>query len=130
MMGARRASGGAVRPAGKRRRLKEKQLEVLLQAVKSPKGAPASSCPARWTPDWVSIAPRLWSTWPPAELVPHTGICRNRFGLVDHEELSQELKSKLQEINEDEQRWGTSDMPIAPPPVFVLLPEQSVASHS
>uniref|UniRef100_A0A6J0TE78 Cyclin-dependent kinase inhibitor 1C n=1 Tax=Pogona vitticeps TaxID=103695 RepID=A0A6J0TE78_9SAUR len=33
-----------------------------------------------------------------------TGVCRNLFGPVDHEELSRELKSKLREICEDSQR--------------------------
>ncbi|XP_067396715.1 cyclin-dependent kinase inhibitor 1C [Emydura macquarii macquarii] len=33
-----------------------------------------------------------------------TGVCRNLFGPVDHEELSRELKSKLREISEDDQR--------------------------
>ncbi|KAJ7344380.1 hypothetical protein JRQ81_000330 [Phrynocephalus forsythii] len=33
-----------------------------------------------------------------------TGVCRNLFGPVDHEELGRELKSKLREICEDSQR--------------------------
>lgn len=36
-----------------------------------------------------------------------TSVCRNLFGPVDHEELSQEMKSKLREISErDQQRWN------------------------
>uniref|UniRef100_A0A8C5WPZ0 Cyclin-dependent kinase inhibitor 1C n=1 Tax=Laticauda laticaudata TaxID=8630 RepID=A0A8C5WPZ0_LATLA len=36
-----------------------------------------------------------------------TGVCRNLFGPVDHDELSRELKSKLREIREEGQRrWG------------------------
>uniref|UniRef100_A0A8D0DR60 Cyclin-dependent kinase inhibitor 1C n=1 Tax=Salvator merianae TaxID=96440 RepID=A0A8D0DR60_SALMN len=33
-----------------------------------------------------------------------TGVCRNLFGPVDHDELNRELKSKLREICEDGQR--------------------------
>lgn len=33
-----------------------------------------------------------------------TGVCRNLFGPVDHDELNRELKSKLREICEDSQR--------------------------
>lgn len=36
-----------------------------------------------------------------------TGVCRNLFGPVDHDELSREMKSKLREICEhDQQRWN------------------------
>uniref|UniRef100_H3CSR5 Cyclin-dependent kinase inhibitor 1C n=1 Tax=Tetraodon nigroviridis TaxID=99883 RepID=H3CSR5_TETNG len=36
-----------------------------------------------------------------------TGVCRNLFGPVDHDELSREMKSKLREISEhDQQRWN------------------------
>ncbi|XP_032086213.1 cyclin-dependent kinase inhibitor 1C [Thamnophis elegans] len=36
-----------------------------------------------------------------------TGVCRNLFGPVDHDELNRELKSKLREICEEGQkRWG------------------------
>ncbi|XP_074853911.1 cyclin-dependent kinase inhibitor 1C [Carettochelys insculpta] len=48
-----------------------------------------------------------------------TGVCRNLFGPVDHEELSRELKSKLREISEDDQRrWDynfQTDTPLAGP---------------
>uniref|UniRef100_A0A8C8SRM5 Cyclin-dependent kinase inhibitor 1C n=1 Tax=Pelusios castaneus TaxID=367368 RepID=A0A8C8SRM5_9SAUR len=33
-----------------------------------------------------------------------TGVCRNLFGPVDHDELSRDLKSKLREISEEDQR--------------------------
>ncbi|XP_077452419.1 cyclin-dependent kinase inhibitor 1B isoform X2 [Stigmatopora argus] len=36
-----------------------------------------------------------------------TGVCRNLFGPVDHEELSREMSTKLREISErDRQRWN------------------------
>ncbi|XP_029010659.1 cyclin-dependent kinase inhibitor 1B [Betta splendens] len=36
-----------------------------------------------------------------------TGVCRNLFGPVDHDELNQEMKSKMREISErDQQRWN------------------------
>ncbi|XP_068170182.1 cyclin-dependent kinase inhibitor 1B [Antennarius striatus] len=36
-----------------------------------------------------------------------TGVCRNLFGPVDHDELSREMKAKLREISErDQQRWN------------------------
>lgn len=36
-----------------------------------------------------------------------TSVCRNLFGPVDHDELSQEMKAKLREISErDQQRWN------------------------
>ncbi|KAF6719261.1 Cyclin-dependent kinase inhibitor 1C [Oryzias melastigma] len=36
-----------------------------------------------------------------------TGVCRNLFGPVDHEELSRDVKAKLREICErDRQRWN------------------------
>ncbi|XP_068595638.1 cyclin-dependent kinase inhibitor 1C-like [Brachionichthys hirsutus] len=36
-----------------------------------------------------------------------TGVCRNLFGPVDHDELSRETKAKLREISEsDQQRWN------------------------
>ncbi|XP_074534005.1 cyclin-dependent kinase inhibitor 1C-like [Halichoeres trimaculatus] len=36
-----------------------------------------------------------------------TGVCRNLFGPVDHDELNREMKSKLREISErDQQRWN------------------------
>ncbi|XP_048829230.1 cyclin-dependent kinase inhibitor 1B-like [Brienomyrus brachyistius] len=36
-----------------------------------------------------------------------TGACRNLFGPVDHEELNREMKSKLREISErDQRRWN------------------------
>uniref|UniRef100_A0A8D0GEW0 Cyclin-dependent kinase inhibitor 1C n=1 Tax=Sphenodon punctatus TaxID=8508 RepID=A0A8D0GEW0_SPHPU len=48
-----------------------------------------------------------------------TGVCRNLFGPVDHEELDRELKSKLREISEEQQRrWDynfQTDTPLAGP---------------
>ncbi|XP_016322258.1 cyclin-dependent kinase inhibitor 1C-like [Sinocyclocheilus anshuiensis] len=45
-----------------------------------------------------------------AEMLPllkSTGTCRNLFGPVDHDELRQELSSKLREISErDQLRWN------------------------
>ncbi|XP_071756936.1 cyclin-dependent kinase inhibitor 1C-like [Centroberyx gerrardi] len=36
-----------------------------------------------------------------------TGVCRNLFGPVDHDELNREMKVKLREISErDQQRWN------------------------
>ncbi|XP_039988100.1 cyclin-dependent kinase inhibitor 1C [Xiphias gladius] len=36
-----------------------------------------------------------------------TGVCRNLFGPVDHEELGQEMRAKMREISErDQQRWN------------------------
>ncbi|KAM7397051.1 hypothetical protein PAMP_020049 [Pampus punctatissimus] len=36
-----------------------------------------------------------------------TGVCRNLFGPVDHDELSRDMKAKLREISErDQQRWN------------------------
>ncbi|AWP08053.1 putative cyclin-dependent kinase inhibitor 1C-like [Scophthalmus maximus] len=36
-----------------------------------------------------------------------TSVCRSLFGPVDHDELSQEMKAKMQEISErDQQRWN------------------------
>ncbi|XP_005997637.1 cyclin-dependent kinase inhibitor 1B [Latimeria chalumnae] len=36
-----------------------------------------------------------------------TGVCKNLFGPVDHEELSRDLKKRLQEISEmDRRRWS------------------------
>lgn len=36
-----------------------------------------------------------------------TSVCRNLFGPVDHDELSRDMKAKLQEISErDQQRWN------------------------
>lgn len=36
-----------------------------------------------------------------------TGVCRNLFGPVDHDELNREMKEKLREISErDQQRWN------------------------
>lgn len=36
-----------------------------------------------------------------------TGVCRNLFGPVDHDELNREMKSKLREISErDQRRWN------------------------
>lgn len=36
-----------------------------------------------------------------------TGVCRNLFGPVDHEELSREMKDRLREISErDQQKWN------------------------
>uniref|UniRef100_A0A3Q4AC00 Cyclin-dependent kinase inhibitor 1C n=1 Tax=Mola mola TaxID=94237 RepID=A0A3Q4AC00_MOLML len=36
-----------------------------------------------------------------------TSVCRNLFGPVDHDELSQDMKAKLREISEcDQQRWN------------------------
>ncbi|KAK2842575.1 hypothetical protein Q5P01_012775 [Channa striata] len=36
-----------------------------------------------------------------------TGVCRNLFGPVDHDELSREMRAKMQEISErDQQRWN------------------------
>lgn len=36
-----------------------------------------------------------------------TSVCRNLFGPVDHDELSQEMKAKMREISErDQQRWN------------------------
>ncbi|XP_050809615.1 collagen alpha-2(I) chain-like [Gopherus flavomarginatus] len=79
-----------------------------------PSGLPASRHPSGQpvngrtiiSKSCTSPAPGLWSSWPPAGLFPHTGICRNPFGLADHKELSQELKCKPQEISEVEQRWA------------------------
>ncbi|CAI5763271.1 cyclin-dependent kinase inhibitor 1C [Podarcis lilfordi] len=48
-----------------------------------------------------------------------TGVCRNLFGPVDHDELNRDLKSKLREICEDGQkRWDynfQSDTPLGGP---------------
>ncbi|XP_061466152.1 cyclin-dependent kinase inhibitor 1C [Rhineura floridana] len=48
-----------------------------------------------------------------------TGVCRNLFGPVDHDELNRELKSKLREICEDGQkRWDynfQTETPLAGP---------------
>ncbi|XP_054828678.1 cyclin-dependent kinase inhibitor 1C [Eublepharis macularius] len=48
-----------------------------------------------------------------------TGVCRNLFGPVDHEELDRELKNHLREICEDSQRrWDynfQSEAPLAGP---------------
>ncbi|XP_041965039.1 cyclin-dependent kinase inhibitor 1B-like [Alosa pseudoharengus] len=36
-----------------------------------------------------------------------TGVCRNLFGPVDHDELNREMKSKLREISElDQRKWN------------------------
>lgn len=36
-----------------------------------------------------------------------TGVCRNLFGPVDHDELNREMKAKMREISErDQQRWN------------------------
>ncbi|KAM4595912.1 cyclin-dependent kinase inhibitor 1B-like [Polymixia lowei] len=36
-----------------------------------------------------------------------TSVCRNLFGPIDHDELNQEMKTKLREISErDQQRWN------------------------
>lgn len=36
-----------------------------------------------------------------------TGVCRNLFGPVDHDELNREMQSKLREISErDQRRWN------------------------
>lgn len=36
-----------------------------------------------------------------------TSVCRNLFGPVDHDELSQDMKAKMREISEhDQQRWN------------------------
>ncbi|XP_058858029.1 cyclin-dependent kinase inhibitor 1C-like [Acipenser ruthenus] len=36
-----------------------------------------------------------------------TGVCRNLFGPIDHDELNREMKSKLREISErDQRRWN------------------------
>ncbi|XP_041132718.1 cyclin-dependent kinase inhibitor 1C-like [Polyodon spathula] len=36
-----------------------------------------------------------------------TGVCRNLFGPIDHDELNREMKSKLREISErDQHRWN------------------------
>lgn len=44
-----------------------------------------------------------------------TGVCRNLFGPVDHDELNRELKSKLREICEDDQRrWDYNFQTEAP----------------
>ncbi|XP_077177649.1 cyclin-dependent kinase inhibitor 1C [Paroedura picta] len=46
-----------------------------------------------------------------------TGVCRNLFGPVDHDELDRELKSKLREICEDSQmRWDYNFQTEAPLP--------------
>ncbi|XP_060117406.1 cyclin-dependent kinase inhibitor 1C [Heteronotia binoei] len=46
-----------------------------------------------------------------------TGVCRNLFGPVDHDELNRELKSKLREICEDSQRrWDYNFQTEAPLP--------------
>ncbi|XP_059392475.1 cyclin-dependent kinase inhibitor 1C [Carassius carassius] len=46
-------------------------------------------------------------TVPPLPLLKRTGTCRNLFGPVDHDELRQELTSKLREISErDQLRWN------------------------
>ncbi|XP_013983154.1 cyclin-dependent kinase inhibitor 1B [Salmo salar] len=46
----------------------------------------------------------------------HTSVCRNLFGPIDHDELSLELKAKLKEISErDQRRWNfhfETDTPI------------------
>ncbi|XP_041732306.1 cyclin-dependent kinase inhibitor 1Ca [Coregonus clupeaformis] len=46
----------------------------------------------------------------------HTSVCRNLFGPIDHDELSRELKAKLREISErDQRRWNfhfETDTPI------------------
>uniref|UniRef100_A0A1A7WPY1 Cyclin-dependent kinase inhibitor 1C (p57, Kip2) n=1 Tax=Iconisemion striatum TaxID=60296 RepID=A0A1A7WPY1_9TELE len=40
-------------------------------------------------------------------LYRRTGVCRNLFGPVDHDELSRDMKAKLREISErDQQRWN------------------------
>ncbi|XP_028589374.2 cyclin-dependent kinase inhibitor 1C [Podarcis muralis] len=48
-----------------------------------------------------------------------TGVCRNLFGPVDHDELNRDLKSKLREMCEDGQkRWDynfQSDTPLGGP---------------
>uniref|UniRef100_A0ACB8G3C7 Uncharacterized protein n=1 Tax=Sphaerodactylus townsendi TaxID=933632 RepID=A0ACB8G3C7_9SAUR len=48
-----------------------------------------------------------------------TGVCRNLFGPVDHDELNRELQSKLREICEDDQRrWDynfQTEAPLAGP---------------
>uniref|UniRef100_A0A4W5LCF5 Cyclin-dependent kinase inhibitor domain-containing protein n=1 Tax=Hucho hucho TaxID=62062 RepID=A0A4W5LCF5_9TELE len=37
----------------------------------------------------------------------HTSICRNLFGPIDHDALNRELKAKLMEISEQDQRqWN------------------------
>lgn len=40
-------------------------------------------------------------------LQKRTSVCRNLFGPVDHDELQQEMKTKLREISErDQERWN------------------------
>lgn len=46
-----------------------------------------------------------------------TGVCRNLFGPVDHDELNREMKSKMWEISErDQRRWNfnfDADVPLS-----------------
>ena len=48
-------------------------------------------------------------TFPPVrrDTPPHARVCRSLFGPVDHEELNREMKAKLHEIAErDQRRWN------------------------
>ncbi|KAL6474656.1 hypothetical protein MHYP_G00182170 [Metynnis hypsauchen] len=51
-----------------------------------------------------SFPPLIRRDTPPP---PHARVCRSLFGPVDHEELNREMKEKLREIDErDQRRWN------------------------
>ncbi|KAF7245398.1 Cyclin-dependent kinase inhibitor 1C [Varanus komodoensis] len=60
-----------------------------------------------------------------------TGVCRNLFGPVDHDELNRELKGKLQEICEDGQRrWDYNFQTETPLPGSGRLQWEEVEADS
>ncbi|XP_015270340.1 PREDICTED: cyclin-dependent kinase inhibitor 1C [Gekko japonicus] len=60
-----------------------------------------------------------------------TGVCRNLFGPVDHDELNRELRSKLREIREDSQRrWDYDFQSEAPLPGPGRLQWEAVAGDA
>uniref|UniRef100_A0A4W5PGB7 Cyclin-dependent kinase inhibitor 1Ca n=1 Tax=Hucho hucho TaxID=62062 RepID=A0A4W5PGB7_9TELE len=65
----------------------------------------------------LSSAMEMLSTPMTFPLHPRTGVCRNLFGLVDHDELNRDMKSKMREIScSDERRWNfnfEADVPLS-----------------
>lgn len=60
-----------------------------------------------------------------------TGVCRNLFGPVDHDELERELQSKLREICDDSQRrWDYNFQSEAPLPGPARLQWEEVEGHA
>ncbi|XP_041725033.1 cyclin-dependent kinase inhibitor 1C [Coregonus clupeaformis] len=65
----------------------------------------------------LSSAMECLSTRRTFPLQARTGVCRNLFGPVDHDELNREMKSKMREISDrDQRRWNfnfEADVPLS-----------------